>query len=76
MSRGTPIPPSQQTASPHHQQHQPSVLENLINSPHYGSPAPSSRHLNGSGDQNITNLPFGNAAQQNEEVSYLEYDNG
>ncbi|VDK89307.1 unnamed protein product, partial [Litomosoides sigmodontis] len=73
MSRGTPILPSQQTASPHHQQHhQPSVLENLINSPHYGSPAPSSRHLNGSGNPNVTNLPFGNAAQQNEEHIYSE----
>lgn len=74
MPRGTSIPPSQQqNASPHHQQqHQPSVLENLINSPHYGSPTPSSRHLNGSGNQNVADLPFGNAIQQNEEVSYLE----
>lgn len=73
MSRGTPITPSQQNASHHQQHHQPSVLENLINSPHYGSPTPSSRHLNGSGNQNVADLPFGNAIQQNEEVSYLEY---
>ncbi|CAG9534193.1 unnamed protein product [Cercopithifilaria johnstoni] len=74
MPRETPISPSQQNASPHHQQHhQPSVLENLINSPHYGSPTPSSRHLDGSDNQNVADLPFGNAIQQNEEVRYSEY---
>uniref|UniRef100_A0A0R3S5Y1 Mediator of RNA polymerase II transcription subunit 15 n=1 Tax=Elaeophora elaphi TaxID=1147741 RepID=A0A0R3S5Y1_9BILA len=73
MSRGTPISPSQQqNASPHHQQHHPSVLENLINSPHYGSPTPSSRHLNGSNNQNVADLPFGNVMQQNEERIYNE----
>ncbi|EFO19917.2 hypothetical protein LOAG_08575 [Loa loa] len=74
ISRATPISSSQQqNASPHHQQqHQPSVLENLINSPHYGSPTPSSRHLNGSGNQNIADLPFGNTIQQNDERIYTE----
>ncbi|KAM3722921.1 Mediator of RNA polymerase II transcription subunit [Dirofilaria immitis] len=74
MSRGTSIPPSQQqNISPHHQQqHQPSVLENLINSPQYGSPTPSSRHLNGSGNRNVADLPFGNTAQQDEERMYTE----
>lgn len=79
MPRGTPISPSQQlTASPHHhhqhhQQHQPSVLENLINSSHYGSPMQSSQHVNGSGNQSVSDLPFGNAMQQNDEVNYREY---
>uniref|UniRef100_A0A915Q277 Mediator of RNA polymerase II transcription subunit 15 n=1 Tax=Setaria digitata TaxID=48799 RepID=A0A915Q277_9BILA len=74
VSRETPIPPSQQqNASPHHQQQQqPSVLENLINSPHYGSSALSSRHLNGSGNQNVADLPFGNAIQQNDERMYTD----
>ncbi|KAK6102726.1 subunit of Mediator complex non-fungal family protein [Brugia pahangi] len=78
MPRGTPISPSQQlTASPHHhhqhhQQHQPSVLENLINSPHYGSPMQSSQHVNGSGNQSVADLPFGNAIQQNDERMYTE----
>uniref|UniRef100_A0A8R1TYB7 Mediator of RNA polymerase II transcription subunit 15 n=1 Tax=Onchocerca volvulus TaxID=6282 RepID=A0A8R1TYB7_ONCVO len=74
MSRGTSIPSSQQQSiSRHHQQlHQPSVLENLINSPHYGSPTPSSRHLNGSGNQNVADLPFGTTLQQSEERIYAE----
>nr|CDQ01256.1 BMA-MDT-15, isoform c [Brugia malayi] len=78
MPRGTPISPSQQlTASPHHhhqhhQQHQPSVLENLINSSHYGSPMQSSQHVNGSGNQSVSDLPFGNAMQQNDERMYTE----
>ncbi|VDM97582.1 unnamed protein product [Thelazia callipaeda] len=68
---GTSVPCSQnRKASP--QQQQPSVLENLINSPHYGSPTLSPGHLNGSGNQNVADAPSGNAVQPNEERLYTE----
>lgn len=52
---------------------QPSVLENLINSPHFGSPSPSqARHLNGSGIQAYSDLPHSNSTQQNEQRMYVE----
>lgn len=76
MSRGTPISPQQQqipSSLNQQQQHQPSVLENLINSPNYDSSAPSLRYLNGFGDQNVGDSPFGNTMQQNDEVSYINY---
>lgn len=77
ISRGTPISPQQQQQIPpalhlqqQQQQHQPSVLENLINSPNYDSSTPSSRYLNGLGDQNVADLAFGNTMQQNDEHIY------
>lgn len=67
---GIPIPPpQQQNTSQQHQQ--PSILENLINSPHFGSPTPSSRHLNGSGNQGVADLPLGNTEQQHEQASFF-----
>ncbi|KHN87381.1 Mediator of RNA polymerase II transcription subunit 15 [Toxocara canis] len=80
-SQGPPPPQQKQPPPPHvSSQQQPSVLENLINSPQFGSqPTPSGRPMGGSLNmvsQALVDMPQPqaniNAAQHNEQRMYME----